>query len=190
MAGLAEDYREVWAAGAAATRVGGVAGDGVAGTGVGGVRIEPGGVRIEPGDPKISRGENYRGLPWVMLDYPRVFGREDVLAIRTMFLWGHGFNITLHLKGRFQNLYLGVIRERRVALGAAGFFVGVHADEWRHEHTGEVYQDLLGDEGAIGGGGFLKLSAAVGLDRWAEAPGLLAGLFATLVEVLRAGDDV
>ena len=23
--------------------------------------------------PKISKGENYEGLPWVMLDYPRYF---------------------------------------------------------------------------------------------------------------------
>ncbi|HRO70241.1 MAG TPA: hypothetical protein PK951_07675, partial [Chitinophagaceae bacterium] len=23
--------------------------------------------------PKISRGENYKGLPWLMLDYPRLF---------------------------------------------------------------------------------------------------------------------
>ena len=50
-------------------------------------------------EPKISKGENYKGLPWVMLDYPRVFGKEDVYAIRTFFLWGHAFSITLHLKG-------------------------------------------------------------------------------------------
>lgn len=187
MAGLAETYREVWAAG-------GVARAGIGAAGAGAIRpievggIAGGGLRVEPGDPKVSRGENYRGLPWVMLDYPRVFGREDVLAIRTMFLWGHGFNITLHLKGRFQSLYLGVIRERRVALGAAGFFVGVHPDEWRHEHTEEVYQPLRVFEGVLGEGGFFKLSAAVGLDRWAEAPELLAGLFTTLVEVLRPAD--
>ena len=27
--------------------------------------------------PKISRGENYRGLPYVMLDYPRYFKDKD-----------------------------------------------------------------------------------------------------------------
>ena len=190
MGGLAGTYREVWAAGA-----------GVAGAGAGGNRLDAdgdgagnsgigvGGLRIDPGDPKVSRGENYRGLPWVMLDYPRVFGREDVLAIRTMFLWGHGFNITLHLKGVYQRVCVPVIRERRDALEAAGFFVGVHADEWRHEHTAEVFRPLS-EIDELGGGGFLKLSAAVGLNRWSEAPGLLGGLFATLVEVLRAAGDV
>ena len=150
---------------------------------------------IEPGDPKVSRGENYRGLPWVMLDYPRVFGREDVLAIRTMFWWGHGFNVTLHLKGVHLRAYLPVILSRRDELAAAGFHVGIHEDEWRHEHTGEVYKPFPGEGAEHGGGafavhGFFKLSAAVGLDRWVEAPELLAGLFGTLTGILRARGKV
>ena len=32
--------------------------------------------------PKISKGENYKGLPYVMLDYPRCFGKTDIFAIR------------------------------------------------------------------------------------------------------------
>src|SRR5262245_61567301 len=51
--------------------------------------------------PKIARGENYEGLPYVMLDYPRCFGKEDTLAIRTFFWWGHFFSITLQLKGKY-----------------------------------------------------------------------------------------
>ena len=144
-----------------------------------------GGIRgIEPGDPKVSRGENYRGLPWVMLDYPRVFGRADVLAIRTFFLWGHGFSVTLHLKGVYQELYLPVIRSRREELAAAGFHVGVSDDEWQHEHTAAVFRPFAGGM-AFGDGEFFKLSAAVGLDRWGEAPDLLMGLFGTLVGVLK-----
>lgn len=186
MGELAGRYREVW-------------GDSHGGLG-----------GIGPGDPKVSRGENYRGLPWVMLDYPRVFGREDVLAIRTMFWWGHSFSVTLHLKGTYQALYLPVIRGRRLELAAAGFHVGIHEDEWRHEHTREVFRPMdetflaeatgggaiggsdVKGEAAIGGGdavfgrgAFFKLSAAVGLDRWAAAPDLLTGLFQTLVGVLR-----
>ena len=49
--------------------------------------------------PKIFKGENYQGLPYVMLDYPRSFGKEDTFAVRTMFWWGHYFSITLHRLG-------------------------------------------------------------------------------------------
>src|SRR6187549_876336 len=51
--------------------------------------------------PKISRGENYKGLPYVVLDYPRLFTSEHVFAIRTHFWWGNYFSVTLHLKGQF-----------------------------------------------------------------------------------------
>lgn len=55
-------------------------------------------------DVKISRGENYRQLPYVILDYPRKFARDDVFAFRSMFWWGYFFSYTLHLQGdSFEN---------------------------------------------------------------------------------------
>ena len=59
--------------------------------------------------PKISKGENYEGLPYVMLDYPRCFSKEDVFAIRTFFWWGNFFSITLHLKGKYKEQFEQVI---------------------------------------------------------------------------------
>jgi hypothetical protein len=140
-------------------------------------------------DLKISKGENYKGLPYVMLDYPRIFGREDVLAIRTMFWWGHAFTVTLHLKGQYKDLFLPVIRERWGVLAGAGYHVGVSEDEWRHEHVPDNYQRIGeggGDEleRVLRGQPFLKLSARCGLDRWEEAPAVLGELFRVLVSVL------
>ena len=140
------------------------------------------GERIEP---KISRGENYRGLPWVMLDYPRYFGREEVFAIRTMFWWGHAFSVTLHLKGGYRDRFGPVVQARWAELARAGFHVGVSADEWRHEHVPENYREVSG-AGDLGWEDveFLKLSAAVGLHRWEEAPEVLLSMFETLISVL------
>lgn len=139
--------------------------------------------------PKISKGENYQGLPYVMLDYPRIFGKEDVLAIRTMFWWGHAFSTTLHLKGSHQGLYLPVIRARWAELAAAGFHIGVSEDEWRHDHVPENYLPMEGppEEGGPPGEGersFLKLSARCGLDQWEKAPTVLTEHFRLLVGVL------
>src|SRR5436189_6462548 len=36
---------------------------------------------------KISKGENYLGYPWQILDYPRVFEKENVFAFRTLCWW-------------------------------------------------------------------------------------------------------
>jgi hypothetical protein len=55
--------------------------------------------------PKISKGEQYERMPYVVLDYPRVFSKEDVLAVRTFFWWGNYFSCTLHLKGKYAKLY-------------------------------------------------------------------------------------
>jgi hypothetical protein len=54
---------------------------------------------VSASNPKISRGENYLKFPYVMLDYPRHFTKEDSLAIRTLFWWGNFFSINLHLSG-------------------------------------------------------------------------------------------
>jgi hypothetical protein len=160
-------------------------------------------------EPKISKGENYKGLPWVMLDCPRVFGKEDVLAIRTMFWWGHAFSLTLHLKGRWKRLFLPVIAQHLDELAATGFHLGVMEDEWEHGHTAETYRPLEGallgaeplgqgllEEKPRGSGlelvgdppQFLKISAKVALESWAEAPELLTAMFETLLRVLLAPD--
>lgn len=40
---------------------------------------------------KISRGENYKGLPYLVLDYPRFTAGNKVFIYRTMFWWGNYF---------------------------------------------------------------------------------------------------
>src|ERR1051326_3611882 len=49
---------------------------------------------------KIFRGENYLGLPYLILDYPKHFSKDSVFAFRTMFWWGKFFSCTLHLQGK------------------------------------------------------------------------------------------
>jgi len=61
--------------------------------------------------PKISKGENYLGLPWVMMDYPRIFSRTDVFAIRSFFWWGKFFSITLQLQGKYQQHFSAPLQQ-------------------------------------------------------------------------------
>ncbi len=144
--------------------------------------------------PKLSKGENYKGLPYVMLDYPRVFGREDVFAIRTLFWWGHAFSVTLHLKGIYLDLFLPVIHSRRDELATAGFEWGISEDEWEHAHTADTYRPLVGEDPDATplspDRRFVKLSARCGLERWDEAPEWLTGRFDTLREVLSVRVDI
>ena len=57
--------------------------------------------------PKITKGEKLsRLLPYVILDYPRCFEKERMLAIRTMFWWGNFFSVTLQLAGNYKETAL------------------------------------------------------------------------------------
>lgn len=137
--------------------------------------------------PKISKGENYNGLPYVVLDYPRLFGREDVLAVRTLFWWGHYFSVTLHLKGQYQESFLPVIRRHAGRLSALGFSIAVSEEEWRHEHAPDNYQ-LIEDfsssdfDDLLAVHPFIKLSAICLLDT-ADARGKIMELFGELAEL-------
>ena len=64
--------------------------------------------------PKISRGENYNGFPYVMLDYPAVFEKHKIFALRTMLWWGNFISVTLLLTGEYKDTYGSVIGERCV----------------------------------------------------------------------------
>lgn len=83
--------------------------------------------------PKISKGEQYRGLPWVMLDYPRYFDpKNGHLALRVMFWWGNYFLVQLHVSGN----YLAPVFKKseqwvkKGIIGGTDWWVGFPEDPW------------------------------------------------------------
>lgn len=85
--------------------------------------------------PKISKGESYLGLPYVVLDQPRFFGKEEVFALRTFFWWGNSWTITLHLKGTYKSWVEGYSEEQLKEFSNLGFRIGYEGDEWDHDWT-------------------------------------------------------
>lgn len=55
---------------------------------------------------KISRGENYKGLPYLVLDFPRYSNDKKIFIYRTMFWWGHYFLCLLVTQNCGYNLNL------------------------------------------------------------------------------------
>ena len=80
--------------------------------------------------PKISKGENYKGFPYVIMDHPASFKKENIFAVRTMFLWGHFFSITLHLAGHYKTLFETNIYKK--LQGENDFFIAAGEEEWEH----------------------------------------------------------
>lgn len=91
---------------------------------------------------KISRGENYVGLPYMVLDYPRQFGLTDIFVIRTMFWWGHFFSVTLQLSGKYKDECAPKIRNAYDVLVKQEFFIGVAHDPWHHHFEEDNYKPI------------------------------------------------
>lgn len=122
--------------------------------------------------PKISRGENYLGLPWLILDFPRRSGGEDLFFVRTMFWWGRFFSSTLHLAGRYRQAAREQIAGAYPLL--CDYFIGVSEDPWQHHFEATNYQPInrlteqqfrLACDKA-----HLKIAKKWPLERWQQAP--------------------
>ncbi len=139
--------------------------------------------------PKISRGENYKGLPWLMLDYPRYFDKENIFAIRTFFWWGHCFSTTLHLSGEYKILFVQKIIDSYHLLKEDLFYLCINESEWEHNFDNENYKlihefsenefyQFLSEKK------FIKISRKIDLEEWNQLPSLTASATNLFLKIL------
>jgi hypothetical protein len=139
--------------------------------------------------PKISKGENYKGLPYLLLDHPRYFGKDDHFAIRTMFWWGNCFSITLHLSGSYKKMYENKIETSFGLLKDDSFFIGVSNNQWEHHFETSNYLPLkeMNDtafKNYISNKEFIKLAKRFPLEQWDNAGDTLFTSFRQLIQWL------
>ena len=139
--------------------------------------------------PKISKGENYRGLPYLILDYPRVFKGPDIFAIRSMFWWGHFFSTTLHLSGRYKKAFEEKIINSYSLLVEKKFFYCINDSQWQHDFEEGNYTLLTVEnqteiEGKIVEEPFIKLAIKISLHQWDDATDILSNHFREIIEML------
>jgi hypothetical protein len=135
--------------------------------------------------PKISRGEKYRGLPWLMLDYPAIFSKESVFAVRTMFWWGHFFSVTLHLSGEYKKIFWEKL-ENNIVVNPLLLYVSVGETEWEHHYESDNYLPLSQvDPELAAEKPFIKLSLQFSLDEWKEIDIHLAKAYRHIFELIQ-----
>lgn len=138
---------------------------------------------------KISRGENYLGLPYLILDYPRSFGKEDTVAVRTMFWWGNFFSVTLHLSGSVKR---GMEEKLSSAYGdfsREAVYVNINEDQWEHHFESNNYvavseMTAAAFQTAITNRNFLKLAQRISLDEWNTASQKLTAMFRKFIMLM------
>lgn len=135
--------------------------------------------------PKISRGENYEGLPYVMLDYPRCFSKEDVFAIRTFFWWGNFFSITLHLKGKYKLQFEQAIADAISNGELSNAWINYAEEEWAHHFENTNMNPVqLTDAAALKDKKVLKLAYKLDLNDWDSAEEFLKKVFDQYMHIL------
>lgn len=137
---------------------------------------------------KISKGENYNRLPYLILDYPAIFGRENIFAVRTMFWWGNFFSVSLHLSGRY---FKGQkhINKSLAFLKETNFFVCINENEWEHHFSDLNYvnaNDLNDMEIAqLKEKSFFKAGKKIALKQWERVPEFLEKTFGEIIELIK-----
>jgi hypothetical protein len=135
--------------------------------------------------PKISKGENYNGLPYVILDYPRQFGKVDVFAVRTFFWWGNFFSITLQLGGQYKDNYLQKIKNAIETNLLESWYISRSKDPWQHHFESDNYELLQpGKEYDVDNQAYLKMAKKIPLNQWDDVEAFFEENFTFIIKIL------
>ena len=138
---------------------------------------------------KISKGENYQMLPYVILDYPSFFEKDNIFTVRSMFWWGNFFSITLHLSGYHKTRFINNKPAFLSFLKRSNFFICINEEEWQHHFkegnyalasaiTNEEYTQLIKQD-------FFKVAKKLPLIRWENAYDFIMESFREILELLQ-----
>jgi hypothetical protein len=143
---------------------------------------------LKQSNGKITKGENYMGLPYVILDNPAHFSKLDVFAVRTMFWWGNYFSITLHVSGIYKIPFQKNNSRTLALLQEKGFFICINEDEWQHHFEESNYTSAtkLGSDQmkTILNKSFFKTGKTIPFSEWDNTLRLLSEYFKEILELV------
>jgi hypothetical protein len=136
--------------------------------------------------PKISKGEYYLGLPYIILDYPRMASANDFFFIRSMFWWGNYFSSTLHLSGSYKLAHKENISNAYNLL--QDFYIGINSDQWSHHFEKDNYKKISGItevefRDQCEQFDYIKIATNLPLEKWKDAGKELFANWKLLLEV-------
>ena len=135
--------------------------------------------------PKIARGENYLGLPWVMLDYPRVFVKQDVFAVRTFFWWGNYISVNLQLSGRYQQQFQAKLLDQLSVDDNDWLLCCNTQDAWQHHFEATNYKPFSQfSKQELAKLPFIKLAKKIPLQEWDNIETFIKSTFDALLQLL------
>ncbi|HOS49302.1 MAG TPA: hypothetical protein PLG57_11725 [Bacteroidia bacterium] len=137
---------------------------------------------------KTTRGNNFLGYPWTIIDFPRKFESEGFMALRILCLRGHCFSITLHLSGETFKYYADRILSRKDEI-PSNYFISTNADEWMHIIDEKNYRNMnnpdIDFEKELETTSYLKIAHKIPFEEAESLPQQAAETARILFEILR-----
>ncbi len=154
--------------------------------------IFPSGTDSETG--KISQGENFQAYPWVMLDFPKLFSKQDIFAFRTLFWYGHYFSFSLVLGGRSAEYYLPIFIKNKNTIFGRSLYFSTHEDPWQHDITSEnshLLDEIADDhiKKLVQQNGYLKITGRIQSNDTGEICKQVEEFYITMLKTLSGGTD-
>ncbi len=141
-------------------------------------------VPVQPA--KIARGENYLGLPWVMLDSIRYFKQDAGIGIRILFWWGHFCSVTLQLNGRYVAQYVPAMQHYFAQQATQDWYINVPSDNaWQHHFEPANYRPL--HPALLNGMAnqpFCKLAKKIPLEEWDNIEAFVLATCSQMLQLL------
>ena len=123
-----------------------------------------------------------------MLDYPALFEKDQIFAVRTMLWWGNFISVTLLLSGGYKDMFSKVIRKHCIE-SPIDLFICVHDDPWEHHFDNSNYiqlksisekeLDLILEEK-----NFLKLAIKIDLSQFNQIGSLMEAAYLKIISLL------
>lgn len=139
--------------------------------------------------PKVTKGENYKSLPYIIFDYPAIFSKKNIFALRTMFWWGNFISITLHVCGEYKRHFEKTIIKNLVQ-NNEDIFICINENQWQHnfDNNNYILFSALSQEQkeSISQKDFIKIALIYKLHHWNMMQQLLPCGYKKIREVLKA----
>ena len=82
---------------------------------------------------QIARGENHKGFPFLSLDIPQYFSKNEFFTYRTLFWWGHYLGFSFILKGSDLNTYSKRLQRCQKDEACHNIYLSQYASPWEWE---------------------------------------------------------
>lgn len=134
---------------------------------------------------KITKGERYKEMPYLVMDFPQIKGPDFNIVLRTMFWWGHYFTCSLIVKTSLLDLEktaknIGKLKKAKILTGSNLWEQELETDDYAKTSDLSKKQIMK----LLESSNYLKLSCKINLRHYASLSSHATEIYAAWAKAL------